>query len=155
MTAQPTTELTEAAGTAELARYVIETLLGLELDSAKALSDAVEADVLGVHVQILVSDAALLFTVPPDKKARWLADVREAPGVEPLVCRFFGLRADRPNPGRNRIACAVGGRTAPRHGCGQCRGGTCVPSGGGAHVVRRTILLVQRQGGAVRSRAQG
>ena len=92
--------------TAELARFVIEDLLGWELDHEKAREDAAELTALGVKVR--VSDDEVKLRVGDERAARWVEEIGEV------------LRSERRTPGRARKlagklgwgACEVFGRGA-------------------------------------------
>ena len=68
--------LATPAGATEVAREVIEDLLGWELDATKRVSDSNKAPVLGVDVEIDSSGQALHLEICPGKLAQWASQIR-------------------------------------------------------------------------------
>ena len=96
--------LAGAAGASRVTRFVIETLLGWELDEEKRVSSAESAEVLGVTVAVInepvrhcrappgrlgggrvvgrlassvAQEQALAFSIPPEKVAKWRGSIEQ------------------------------------------------------------------------------
>ena len=96
--------LAGAAGASRVTRFVIETLLGWELDEEKRVSSAESAEVLGVTVAVInepvrhcrappgrlgggrvvgrlassvAQEQALAFSIPPEKVAKWRSSIEQ------------------------------------------------------------------------------
>ena len=69
--------LVEPHGAAELARWVVQDLLGWELDAEKAVSGANEFTALGVDVQFDEHDRELVFRVGSQRLSSWRKEIEE------------------------------------------------------------------------------
>ena len=62
-------------GAADMARFVMQDLLGWELDESKAVTDGHAATVLGVSVSFSECFDEAIFEVPQDKCEQWTHDI--------------------------------------------------------------------------------
>jgi hypothetical protein len=114
----PYTDFATPTGTAELVRWVIQGLLGWDLDGDKEVTDAETMRVLGVEVSI--TDVCVRVCIPSEKISQWVTQIQNILHAGHLTPTIAGKLAGKLSWG----ACEVFGKGARvylaplfRHSC--------------------------------------